>query len=212
MAVLRRACILGAVLCAAPLAHFAVGLGIFSEGNTPIDDRPYAQWSKIMLVINDEARVFHAWVNGNEGFYFKGNVQALNHALRNFSRVDMPEREVVLLPESGVTECRKKAIPYNWRLELKTGIAKYKVETLTLPVRVLAKAPTIYVCVNDDIALSDLQIPDGVTVVGPSNRERTNVSPSETAEERAVAEQGHAKALEKIDEFISKRNQGDAKK
>jgi hypothetical protein len=212
MPILLRACVLGILLCTSPLSNLAVGLATFIGGNAPIEETPYADWPKIMLLINDEARVFHAWVNGHEGFYFKGNVQALNKALRNFSQVDLPEREVVLVPEPGVVEHRKKAISYTWSLRLRTGIAKHKIEPLMRGVRVLAKAPTIYVCVDDDLDLSELQIPDRVTVVGPPNRQRKVLRPSETPEDRAVAEQRHVRALEKIDAFLAERNERDAEK
>ena len=67
-------------------------------GNEPIGSANYGDWPNIMAVINDTHRVYHTWVNGSEHFYFKGDTEALNAALKNFAAIKADRRTVVLRP------------------------------------------------------------------------------------------------------------------
>ena len=55
-----------------------------------------------MPVVNHTSRVYHTWVNGNEHFYYQGNLDALNDTLRKFAQ-EKAVREVVLRPGPGMT-------------------------------------------------------------------------------------------------------------
>ncbi len=144
----------------------AYGLGEEKIGNQPLNEANYKPaW---MPVINDEARVYFNWVNGNENFYFKGDVQQLNAALKKFAAFEEPGCEVVLLPgpdETG-TFSGKNVISYTWRLQIFGGIAAHML-TLDQGDQVFPKGPTITVRVDRDFDLAKLEIPQGVTAIGP---------------------------------------------
>src|ERR1700678_4556702 len=78
-----------------------LALGQESFGNTPVANQP--EWVKGVLdVVNQESRVYSMWVNGNENFFYRGNAQALNEALKKYRAVETGgARRLILLPGTG---------------------------------------------------------------------------------------------------------------
>ena len=157
------------------LVRAALGLGEESLGNRPVDAANYPEGPDgILEVVNDPARVYRRWVNGNEHNYFRGDVIALNAALENFSKLDCEELEVILLPGPAETTTfqRDQQIPYNWRLHYVAGIAG-AVRRQPMGEKVWPKHPTLHVYIGGSIQLSELQIPEPIKLVPVSSlRER----------------------------------------
>ncbi len=152
----------------------AFALGTEERGNNPLGAQNYADWKGIMPVINDKARVYQRWVNGNEHFFFRGKTKELNTALANFAKIEAKHHVVVFRPGAAAepTFDRKTLIPYNWQLHILGGIAgngaKDDPEDFDWQ-----KWPVLTVYVDDNIDLDQLEIPAGVTVrtVAPAEKE-----------------------------------------
>src|SRR5262245_347997 len=90
-----------ALLLACPAAALALGEEKF--GNAPAVRQP--GWPDGALeVVNLKSRIYSNWVNGNENFFYKGDVQAVNEALRGYGAVKDDGRRILLLPGSGKTQ------------------------------------------------------------------------------------------------------------
>ncbi len=150
-----------AVSCA--LSPKVYGLGTEDFGNAPLNAANYREWKGVMPVVNHESRVYHTWVNGNEHFYYEGDNDALNDALRKFAAIEADVREVVLRPGQGETKTfGGKRIPYDWLLHIQGGISKREEEG----TNIWDKHPTMAVFVGGDhIELEKIKIPEGVVVL-----------------------------------------------
>jgi hypothetical protein len=72
-----------------------------------------------------KSRVYSQWVNGNENFFYRGDAQALNEALRKYAVVKADVRQVILLPGSGKTQTfGRKTVDFDWQLHVPSGIYK----------------------------------------------------------------------------------------
>ncbi len=100
-------------------------------GNAPMSELNYTNWNGIVTLVNDKARVYQVWVNGNESFYYKGTTKPLNAALAAFAKVEVKNHVVVLRP--GPVERRairdKTLIQFNWELHVIGGIAAERATT-----------------------------------------------------------------------------------
>jgi len=140
-------------------------LGTEDFGNKPLSEVNYRDWKGIMPVINHPDRVYHRWVNGGEGFYFRGNTQALNGYLRKFALLDADVREVVIRPGPATTwTFRGDNVPYDWELELIGGISRH-MTTLDRGSNIWSKWPTLAVFIGKGIELKKIRIPEGVRVI-----------------------------------------------
>lgn len=153
------------------LAFFCCGSRVWSMGeehlgNDPVNGANYASNEGILPVLNDTHRVYRWWVNGNEKFFFRGDTIALNAALEAFSKVKSKKLEVVLRPgpTSTGTFHGDKKVAYNWHLHLIGGIVGHMSKN-DLGGNVWPTHPMMYVYVGGEIQLSDLEIPDNVTVL-----------------------------------------------
>jgi hypothetical protein len=143
----------------------ARGLGTETIGNEPLSEANYTEWKEIMPVINDKARVYSSWVNGNEHFFYKGTTNELNIALANFAKIEVKTHEVVLRPAPGVAHTfDRKEIPCNWQLHIHGGISKHLL-TLDKGDEVWNKDPRLTIYVGGDIDLAKLEVPKGVTLI-----------------------------------------------
>ena len=135
-------------------------------GNAPLYEAEYREWKGIMPLINHQTRVYHRWINGNEHFYYRGDTAALNDALKKFSAIEIPVREVVLLPGPAETTSlqKDKRVPYHWNLHILSGIARHFALEEKGP-NVWDEYPTLRVFVGGKIDLKKLHIPEGVTVI-----------------------------------------------
>ena len=57
-------------------ASQAWGLGEEHFGNRTLNELNYNKWPGIVLLVNDPSRVYHVWVNGNEKFFYRGDLAA----------------------------------------------------------------------------------------------------------------------------------------
>lgn len=156
---------IAAVLLAVLVTSRNFGLGEESVGNDPLNGNNYTDWPGIMDVINDKARVYRQWVNGDERFYFEGDTDALNKALKQFAKTTGKVKEVIIRPGSAKAGTFHDGhVTYDWDLHIMGGIAagltRDKVGSLIWP-----KDPRMTIYIGKNIKLEKLEIPDGLTVV-----------------------------------------------
>jgi hypothetical protein len=176
------------------LAQQAFALATETKGNAPLSEKNYTEWPGIMPLVNDKARVYQRWVNGNERFFFKGTTKKLNVALAHFARVGVKNHVVVLRPGPAVQQSfDKTAIPYNWDLHVIGGIARSRANDNIEDLE-WQKDPVLTIYVGGDIDLSKIEIPKGVTWRGASGL-------SEEARQNEAARK-------RIADFLERRNKG----
>jgi hypothetical protein len=154
-------------LCLACWAHSeAMALGMEHFGNAPLNEANYREFKGAMPLVNHESRVYHCWVNGNEKFFYRGDTETLNNALRMFAATESKVHEVVLRPAPGVAHSfnRTKVIPFNWSLHIVGGIAQHQT-TLDKGSKVWSRHPVMSVYAGGSIDLEKIKIPEGVTVL-----------------------------------------------
>jgi hypothetical protein len=159
-------CIVAVILFAlAPLAHGVIPMGTEEKGNKPLSPLNYNDWKGIMPIVNDKARVFQTWVNGNEWLFYEGGNEKLNATLVNFSKVEVKNHVVVLRP--GPVEHRsfngKTIVPYNWELHVVGGLAKAKA-TDDINDLEWQKDPVLTIFIGGEIDLERIKFPEGMTL------------------------------------------------
>ena len=156
--------LLAACLVAPRAAH---ALGEESFGNAQVS-AVQDGWPKgILEAINLESRVYSRWVNGNESFFFRGDLKAANEALRQFAAVELEIHEVLLRPGPGGTSTFDgTAVACDWELHVPSGLylGGARREKGTQVYRQRANL-TIWIH-PDRIQLDDLTIPKGVKALG----------------------------------------------
>lgn len=145
-------------------------LGEEQIGNEPLSPANYAKWPGLVEVINDKARAYYNWVNGNENFYYVGTVEELNAALANFAKADLKEHEVVLRPEAGTVKSFQgdNQFTFQWHLQVFDGIAAHLL-TQDKGELVWNKHPRLTIHVGNDIDLAKLEVPKGVKLLSVSD-------------------------------------------
>lgn len=210
---MRRVSLLAPVLLAVLgclLARQALGLGEETIGNEPLSDSGYTEWKGVMPVINDKARVYSNWVNGNEHFYFKGTTQEVNAALANFAKVEVKEHEVLLRPGPGMAHTfGRKEVPHNWELHIQGGISKHLL-TLDKGDQVWSKDPRLTIYVGGDIDLAKLEIPKGVTLLDVPTLSKRVAAGIAASKDKTVRGWGCGE-LASLDHFSAENLQGVAK-
>ncbi|MFN0017912.1 MAG: HEAT repeat domain-containing protein [Pirellulaceae bacterium] len=157
--------LIAAIAVLSALAMRVYGLGEETIGNEPLHEANYTEWKGIMSVLNDKARVYSNWVNGNEHFFYKGTTKELNAALAEFAKIELKTHEVLLRPGPGVTQTfGRKEVPHNWELHILGGISKHLL-TLDKGDEVWNKDPRLTIYIGGDIDLAKLIIPKGVTLL-----------------------------------------------
>jgi len=140
-------------------------LGTECIGNKSLNERDYRDWKGIMPVINHPNRVYHRWVNGGEGFYYRSDTQTFNDYLRKFTVLDVGVREVVIRPGPATTRTFDgNSVPYDWQLEFIGGISEF-LTTLDRGSNIWSKWPTVSVFIGKGIELEKIRIPEGVHVI-----------------------------------------------
>ncbi len=153
--------ILAIALCGANL--WALGTEEF--GNKPLNENNYGNWPGISPVVNTKARVYSNWVNGNEHFYCVGDTADLNVALKDFAAIETPDRQLVIRPGIGETRTfQGKKVRFDWEVHLMGGISSH-ITTLHKGDQIWSKSPVLTVYLGDNIDLSQLEIPEGITLV-----------------------------------------------
>lgn len=162
---IQTAIVLTTVLAFLGVARQVDALGTETFGNEVFHGANYKDWPGILPLVNDGARVYQRWVNGNEDFLYRGDTERLNRALRDFADIEAKTHEVVLRPAPGVGRSfHGKEIAHDWQLHINGGISRH-VTTLDRGEQVWNPDPVLTVYVGGDIDLSRLEIPDGVTLV-----------------------------------------------
>jgi hypothetical protein len=153
-----------ALACCLPSSAWALGEEHF--GNAPLNELNYRDWEGIMPLVNHPSRVYHTWVNGNEHFYYRGDLAALNDALRAFAAREAKLHEVVLRPGPGVVKSFNgvKTIPFGWNLHIQGGISR-STTRLHLASLIWPNDPVLTIYVDRDFDLGKLEIPDKVSLV-----------------------------------------------
>jgi len=79
--------------------------------------------AQLLAAVNQSNRVYWYEVNANPFFYFRGNTDALNDALRKFAAIPAERREIILMAGPGETRSlvEQKRIPYDWCLHVPGG-------------------------------------------------------------------------------------------
>ena len=173
------------------LAQKAFALKTDTKGNEPLSEQNYVEWKGIMPIVNDKARVYQVWVNGNEYFCYKGTTKELNVALAKFAKVEVKNHVVVLRPGPGEQRSFKKTpIPYDWELHVIGGDAGSEA-TDDIEDLEWQKDPVLTVYIGGDIDLDKIEIPKGVTL-------RAAPGMSEEANKNEAAQK-------KIEEFVEHR-------
>jgi hypothetical protein len=143
----------------------AWGLGEEQVGNAPLNEANYTAWKGLVDVVNDPARVYYSWVNGNENFHFAGDTEKLNAALKKFAAAEVEVKEVVLKPAPGeTTSFHGERHAFNWHLQIFGGIAAH-MTTRDQGDQVWNKHPRLTVYVGGPIDLAKIEVPKEVKLV-----------------------------------------------
>ena len=182
---------LAAAILGLLIAGKAFGFASEGFGNEPQSELNYTEWKGIMPVVNDKARVYETWANGNERLFYKGTTKELNAALAHFAKVEVKKHIVVLRPAPAMRlSFERKEISYNWELHLIGGLARRHANGQTDDLE-WQEDPVLTVYVGGDIDLKTIDIPQGVTVVAKSE-----------------ANKGKEEVQKQIAEFLEARKRG----
>lgn len=146
--------------CPSAAAVSVRAMGEETIGNKPLNDANYKNWPNLMPVINNQSRVYHTWVNGDEQFYFRGSTEQLNQLLADFSKLKSKKKEVLILPQREQVRSfdGKQSFEFNVSMHLVGGIAKHMAGrpkgNLYWPLE-----PQLTIYVTPETDLSELQIP-----------------------------------------------------
>jgi hypothetical protein len=133
-----------------------------------------------MPLLEHPNRVYSTWVNGTENFYYAGNIDAFNVALRNFAASDLEVHEVVIRPGPGIVDSfmdgRRTA--FLWHVYLVGGVSRRLAESGKGNL-VWRPHPTVSLYVTDETPLDELNVPEEITLLGladVSKRVRSGLS------------------------------------
>jgi hypothetical protein len=173
------------------------GMGTEDFGNAPLNEGNYGSFPGVMGIVNHTTRVYHWWCNGNEMFFFRGDVDQLNDALEQFSASEAEEHLVVIRPATGDTKTFKDegTVAYNWSFQLVGGISRGHPEKLTG-----SKSPVLTIELSDEIPLDKLKLPRGVTL-----KPATEKTIAETSAATADAAKVYAARVKEIEAFCNSR-------
>jgi hypothetical protein len=91
-------------------------------GNAPIR-RSLGESDELLTTVNVHSRVYWREINGNPTYYFKGSPKDLNEAIRNFAKITVEKREIILLPGTGETKTfGGKNVPFDWSVHVPMGL------------------------------------------------------------------------------------------
>jgi hypothetical protein len=149
----------------------ALGLGTEEFGDEELSPANYTDWPGLFEVASDKCRVYSNWVNGNENFYFRGNTDQLNEALKKFAAIKVEKHEVLIRPGPGKAHSfnRAKTRDCNWHVNVHGGIAKH-LTTLDKGTNFWPVEPTMTIWIGGDIDLAKINIPEGVKVLGVNDK------------------------------------------
>lgn len=145
----------------------ASGMADEDFGDKQLFDANYKDWPNIMPLLRHAGRAYHIWVNGDESFYYVGNTDSLNEAIKQFADVTCDVHEVVIRPAPGVVKpIDRPEMNFNWSVHVVGGIATHmsKVDKGEL---IWPKSPvvSVYVGKDSEIELEKIEAPKGVNLI-----------------------------------------------
>lgn len=163
------------VFCTAVIfSGIAAGLATEEHGYREGNELNYAEWADtaILPVLNDSNRVYSTWCNGNEFFYFSGDITSLNTFLKKCAEIKNAHVTLKFKEGKGVAQTfdSKKKIPYIWSVNINTGIAAARAVKKEKKAVVL----TVYVD-NKKIQRKSIQIPEKIMLEHEQQRTENNV-------------------------------------
>lgn len=166
---LSLAAILVLTLSLIPVKSFALGTEEF--GDEQLSAANYTQWPGLFELASDKTRVYSNWVNGHETFYFAGNTDQLNEALKQFAAIKIEKHEVLIRPGPGKAHSfnRERIIDCNWNVEVYGGISAHVVGK-EKGDHFWSTDPTMTIWTGGGIDLAKIKFPEGVTVVGVNEK------------------------------------------
>jgi hypothetical protein len=133
--------LLAVVVCLLGTNARALALATERFGNDPLSE-DFGLGKAALELANLKSRVYYYEVNANPTFFYRGDADALNEALKLFAALGGDAREVVLLPGRGEghTLGGEKHFAYDWWFNSPTGRNRGGVPTLTVYVSGVAPA------------------------------------------------------------------------
>jgi hypothetical protein len=154
-----------AMLVVGGIAPHVCAMGQEDFGSHKLSPRNYEQFKDIMALLEHGQRVYHCWVNGNEQFFYRDDVDTLNESLQAFALVGCNTREVLLRPGPALTTSfHEKKIDFDWDVHIVGGIAGH-MSKLDQGEKVWNTSPMVTIYISERIPLEKLKIPDGVSVI-----------------------------------------------
>ena len=149
----------------------SLALGTEEFGDTELSAANYTDWPGLFELASDKTRVYSNWVNGHETFYFKGNTDQLNEALKKFAAIKIDKHEVLIRPGPGKAHSfnSERILDCNWNVEVYGGISKH-VALKEKGTSFWSVDPVLTIWIGGDIDLAKIKIPEGVTVVGVNEK------------------------------------------
>jgi hypothetical protein len=133
--------LLGLAVCLCGTTPRALALATEHFGNDPVAPGFLNLGRDALALANLKSRVYWYEVNGNPTFFYQGNADALNEALKKFAAVGGDVREVILLPgpAQGHNLTGDKHFAYDWSVNTPAGDHRPgSVPTMTVYVTVVA--------------------------------------------------------------------------
>jgi hypothetical protein len=166
--------LLGVAVIAAP---DAAAMTEFSErlGNEPVTED--LDWPiGVFALANLESRVLHRSTAGgivmakDDEFFYRGGADELNEALALFAKIEAERREVVVLPGAPEEKLWGEGEPvqYDWKLHV-PGTYRREEAQREKGTHVYSGWPNMTVHVGGWVDLDGVEIPPGVTVLGPAD-------------------------------------------
>src|SRR5713226_1970355 len=111
----------------------ALALATERFGNDPLGE-DFGLGKSALELANLKTRVYYYEVNGNPTFYYRGDTDALNEALKLFANAAGDPHEVILLPDPGEGRnlTGERQFAYDWWFNSPTGLHRGGVPTMTI--------------------------------------------------------------------------------
>jgi hypothetical protein len=157
------------ILCT--FTPYLFGLAQESFGNAPISPNP--EWPNgIEVLIKLSSRVYSVWVNGDEKFYYEGDVQAVNSFLKSFAAIKIPVHQIVVDNEwLAVKKLSGENVRYDWMLSVPSGI--YRAHVIKEKgADANEQYPSVHISASNDIDFDRLIMPENTSMVWPKERNK----------------------------------------
>jgi len=176
------------------------GLAQESFGNFPVS--PKQDWPMgIEALIKSPGRIYSRWVNGDERFYYAGEVKMLNDFLKLFGTIKTPVHLLIIDEEwNKVTPFNGSPLRYDWMLRVPSGL--YRAHTIKEKgTDANEQYPSIYIAAySDRINFDYLIIPENIKMAWPKDRDK-NKAPS--GKEAIIVAQQWSKAMTAWNKFAN---------